>query len=221
VVYFSFDDGPDAIGDTTARLLDVLKKYQVKALFCLLGENAEQYPDLVKRIYDEGHYLVNHGYSEKHAYKMNEAEFRNNLLRGEAAISGALGFDVNPKLYRPHGGFYDSKQEKICIDEGFSIVPVTVRVYDAVMTETSRRTIVKETIKKLERRHGGFILLHDGRDSYSSREEKLAKRTHSPYDRSWIPETVEEIIIALLGRGFTLDSPDNLSQLQAEMTFFN
>jgi peptidoglycan/xylan/chitin deacetylase (PgdA/CDA1 family) len=221
IVYFSFDDGPDAQGDTTARLLDVLQKYQVRALFCLLGENAEQYPDLVKRIYDEGHYLVNHGYSEKHAYKMNEAEFRNNLLRGEAAISGALGFGMNPKLYRPHGGFYNSRQERICVDEDFIIVPVTVRVYDAVLTGTSQRKVVKETVKKLEKQNGGFILLHDGRDSHSRKEEKLTKLPHSPYDRSWIPDAVEEIIIALLDKGFILDSPDMVTQLQAEMPLFD
>ena len=212
-VYFSFDDGPDGQGDTTARLLDVLKKYHIRALFCLLGENAEQYPELVKRIYDEGHYLVNHGYSDKLAYMMNESEFRNNLVRGEAVISGILGFNMNPRLYRPHGGFYNSKQEKICIDEGFTIVPVTVRVYDAVMSGTSQRKVVKKTIKKLERQNGGFILLHDGRDSHSRKENKRVKSPRSVYDRSWIPETVEEIITVLLDKGFTLDSPDILTAI--------
>ena len=213
IVYFSFDDGPDSNGDTTARLLDVLKKHQIRALFCLLGENVEQYPDLVKRMYDEGHYLVNHGYSDKHAYKMNDDKFRKNLLRGEAAISDALGFNMHPKLYRPHGGFYNSRQEKICIDEGFIIVPATVRVYDAILTGTRQRKVVKETVKKLEKQNGGFILLHDGRETISRREKKLAKKIHSPYDRSWIPNAVEEIIIALLEKGFVLDNPDILTAI--------
>ena len=213
VVYFIFDDGPDARGDTTARLLDVLKKYHIRAMFSLLGENAEYYPDLVKRIHAEGHYIVNHGYSDKWAYYMNEVEFRSNLLRGEAVISAALGFAMYPKLYRPQGGFYNSGQEKICIDEGYIIVPATVRVYDAVMSGTSRHKVVRQVIKKLEKQNGGFILLHDGRDSKPRREKKLAKKPNSPYDRSWIPETVEEIIVVLLNKGFILDSPDILTAI--------
>jgi len=94
VIYFSFDDGPNVRDDTTARLLDVLKKHQIKAMFCLLGVNAEQSPDLVRRIYDEGHCLVNHGYSDKWASRMNPDEFRNNLIRGGRQFPrlwGAIG----------------------------------------------------------------------------------------------------------------------------------
>ena len=205
IVYFSFDDGPDVHGDTTARLLDVLQKYQIRAIFFLLGENAEQYPELVRRIHDEGHYIANHGYSEKHACKMNDDEFRDNLLRGEAAISGALGFDMSPKLYRPHGGFYNSRQEKICIDEGYAIVPVTVRVYDEVAGGAEQKNIVNKTINLVEKRGGGLILLHDGRDSYSHKETELAKNPNGAFNRSWIPGAVEEIIIALLDKGFILN----------------
>ena len=212
VVYFSFDDGPEAHGDTTARLLDVLKKYQIRAIFFLLGENAEQYPELVRRIHDEGHYLANHGYSEKHARKMNDEEFRDNLLRGEAAISGTLGFAMNPKLYRPHGGFYSSRQEKICVDEGFIIVPVTVRAYDAVAGAAEQKKIVNKIINLVEKRGGGLILLHDGRDSFSRREAERAKTPDGAFNRSWIPDAVEEIIVALLDKGFLL---------QAEMPLFD
>jgi peptidoglycan/xylan/chitin deacetylase (PgdA/CDA1 family) len=205
VVYFSFDDGPESHGGATARLLDVLQKYQIRAIFFLLGENAEQYPELVRRIHDEGHYIANHGYSEKHAYKMNDDEFRDNLLRGEAAISGALGFEMNPKLYRPHGGFYNSRQEKMCVDAGYIMVPVTVRAYDAVAGAAEQKNIVNKTINIIEKRGGGLILLHDGRDSYSRRETELAKSPNGAFNRSWIPDAVEEIIIALLDKGFNLN----------------
>ena len=208
VVYFSFDDGPNAHNDTTGRLLDVLEKYQIKALFFMLGENAEQYPDLVRRIHDEGHYIANHGYSGKHARGMNDDEFRNNLIRGEAAISDALGFEIKPKLYRTHGGFYNSRQEKICVDEGYAIVPVTVRVYDAVVGAAERKKVVNKTINLVKKRGGGLILLHDGRDSYSLRETELKKNPNGAFNRAWIPDAVEEIIIALLNNGYTLDSPD-------------
>jgi len=210
VIYFSFDDGPNAQGDSTARLLDVLKKHRIKAMFCLLGENAERYPDLVRRIYDEGHCMVNHGYSDKWAGKMKPERFRDNLVRGGAAISAAMGQEMYPRLYRPHGGFYHSAQEKIIRDEGYRVVPATARAYDAVVDGTQRRKVVKKIIRKVEKQGGGIILLHDARDSHVLTEARLAKDPHGVFDRSWIPDAVEEIISALLDKGFVISSPDTL-----------
>jgi peptidoglycan/xylan/chitin deacetylase (PgdA/CDA1 family) len=211
LVYFSFDDGPNIKGDTTARLLDVLLKYQIKAIFCLLGENAEQYPDLVRRMYDEGHYIANHGYCGKWASKMKPDQFRDNLVRGGAAISAALGFDMNPKLYRPHGGFYTFAQEKIIRDEGYTLVSSTVRVYDAVVDGRKKSKVVKQVVSKVEKQGGGFVLLHDARDSYVQAEAQLAKNPGGVFNRSWIPEAVEEIITILLDKEFILNSSDILS----------
>jgi len=208
-VYLSFDDGPNGKDDTTARLLDVLKKYQIKAIFCLLGENVERYPDLVKRIYDEGHCIVNHGYSDKWASRMNKDEFRNNLLRGEAAISSALGRDMSPKLYRPQGGFYTAAQEKIIRDEGYTLVLNNVRVYDAVIDGTKQSKVVRDIVEKVEKQDGGIILLHDARDSYVQAEARLAEKPNGVFNRSWIPDAVERIITALLDKGFILNNSDN------------
>jgi len=208
VVYFSFDDGPNVRDDTTVRLLDVLKEYQIKAMFCLLGVNVEQAPDLVRRIYDEGHCIVNHGYSDKWASRMNPDEFRNNLIRGGKAISAVLGHDRYPMLYRPHGGFYTSVQEKIIRDEGYMLIPSNIRVYDAVIDGTKQVKIVKRIIKKVERHGGGIILLHDARDSYALAETRIEKKPQGVFCRSWIPDTVEEIINILLENGFILKNPD-------------
>jgi len=211
IVYFTFDDGPNVHGDTTARLLDVLNKYQIKAVFCLLGENAERYPDLVKRIYDEGHCIVNHGYSDKWASGMNDDEFRNNLVRGRMAISAALGHDMYPKLYRPHGGFYYSSQDKIIRNEGYVLVLSNIRVYDAVIDRTKQHKVIKKIIRKAENQGGGIILLHDARDSYILAEAQIANKPDGVFNRSWIPDAVEEIINILLNKGFIIS--DEFSKL--------
>jgi peptidoglycan/xylan/chitin deacetylase (PgdA/CDA1 family) len=213
IVYFSFDDGPNVQEDTTARLLDVLKKYQIKAMFCLLGENAERYPELVRRMYDEGHYIANHGYFGKWASGMNPEQFRDNLVRGGNAISAALGHDEYPKLYRPHGGFYNSAKEKIIRDEGYILALSNIRVYDAVVDGTKQGKVVKQVIKKVEKQGGGIVLLHDARDSYIQTETQLDKNPHGVFDRSWIPETVEKIIIVLLDKGFILDDSGFLTAI--------
>jgi len=211
IVYFTFDDGPNAHGDTTARLLDVLKKYQIIAVFCLLGENAERYPDLVRRIYNEGHCIVNHGYSDKWASSMNDDEFRNNLVRGRTAISTALGHDMSPRLYRPQGGFYTSVQEKIIHDEGYILVLNNVRVYDAVIDGTKQSKVARDIVRKVEKQDGGIILLHDARDSFVQAEAQIVRNPNGVFNRSWIPDAVEEIITILLDKGFVINSPDILT----------
>ena len=202
-VLFSFDDGPN--GETTKQLLDVLKKYQVKAIFSLLGENAERYPDIVKRIYDEGHYIANHGYSDKWAYRMNDEEFRNNLIRADEIFSSIIGRELKPKLYRPHGGYYKSRQERIFTGEGFSLVPGSIRIYDATLKEKDKQKAFKKIIEKIEKEKGGIILLHDGRDSHLRMERELEKKPDGAFNCSWIPGFVEEVIIELLSKGYDLN----------------
>jgi peptidoglycan/xylan/chitin deacetylase (PgdA/CDA1 family) len=203
-VVFSFDDGPNAHEDTTPRLLDVLKKYRIRAMFALLGENAERYPELVRRIRDEGHIIINHGYSDKWALSMTGDEFRENLRRGEAAISAALGEAPYPRLYRPQGGYYKDRHRRIWLEEGFSLVPGSARAYDAVIPGSGKPKVVREILKKLREDQGGLVLLHDGRDSHVLMETELAREPLGSFNRAYIPEAAEEIILALLRRGFRL-----------------
>ena len=65
IAYLTFDDGPSQA--VTPLILDLLKKENIKATFFVLGSNVKKNPDLVKRAYQEGHYIANHGYS--HDYK--------------------------------------------------------------------------------------------------------------------------------------------------------
>jgi len=212
-VIFTFDDGPNQNNNTTERLLDVLGKYRVKAMFCLIGVNVINNPEIVRRIYNEGHIIVNHGYSDKIAYFLNDDEFRENIILGERAITEALGFEAYPKLYRPNGGIYNIQKERIIIEEGYTIVPYTVKVIDAYTTPANKNKIVKKIINTVKKQNGGIILMHDMRDAYDLNKSKLEREPDSAYNRSWIPEAVEEIIIALLEKKFILSETFNLPEL--------
>ncbi len=61
IAYLTFDDGPSK--SVTPLLLDLFKQEDIKVTFFVLGSRAELNPDLIKREYDEGHYIANHGYS--------------------------------------------------------------------------------------------------------------------------------------------------------------
>ena len=61
VIALTFDDGPDE--DFTPQVLDILKKYNVKATFFVVGEKVEWNPEIVKREYEEGHEIGNHTFT--------------------------------------------------------------------------------------------------------------------------------------------------------------
>jgi len=206
-VILSFDDSPNINGDTTARVLDMLRANNIHAMFSVLGVNAENAPELVRRMYDEGHLIINHGYSDKWACYMNADEFRKNLLQGQAAINAALGFEYNPLLYRPHGGFYLPSQEKIWREEGYTMVPGAIRAYDATLKDGDQEKVIRRIIEKTKKAGSGIILLHDSRDSHTRMEENLKEQPDGPYNRSWIPGTAERIITELTKSGYQFILP--------------
>ena len=63
-VFLTFDDGPSS---NTNQILDILNERGIKATFFVLGSNVEKKPEVVRRMYDEGHFIANHGYS--HVYE--------------------------------------------------------------------------------------------------------------------------------------------------------
>lgn len=99
-VYLTFDDGPSKT--VTPKILDVLKENNINATFFVLGNMVNYYPDIVKRAYDEGNYIANHGYS--HVYSQiyaSEEAFFEEIEKTEKIIAKAIGKeDYNSHLIR-------------------------------------------------------------------------------------------------------------------------
>lgn len=70
-----------AVVEDTRKVLTILKRYNTKATFFVLGSIAERYPFLVKEIYDYGHEIASHGYEHKLVYKQTKEEFRVDLIK--------------------------------------------------------------------------------------------------------------------------------------------
>ena len=77
IAYLTFDDGPTKI---TSKVLEILKNENVKATFFVIGKCVDEYPEIVRRAYEEGHYIANHGYDHDNSilYK-NEESFINEI----------------------------------------------------------------------------------------------------------------------------------------------
>ena len=101
--FLTFDDGPSSV---TPQILDILKQENIKATFFVLGSNVEKYPETLKRMYDEGHFIANHGYSHVYCqiYSSPQAVL-DEYNRCNDVVKNVLGEqEYNSHLFRFPGG---------------------------------------------------------------------------------------------------------------------
>jgi peptidoglycan/xylan/chitin deacetylase (PgdA/CDA1 family) len=118
-IAMTFDDGPS--GPNTPRLLDLAAKKHIKLTFFLIGQNAQHYPDLVRRELAEGHEVGNHSWTHPVLSKMSNDAIRAELQKTQDAIVAATGY--RPTLMRPPYGALLPKQRLWVSQEfGFKII---------------------------------------------------------------------------------------------------
>lgn len=110
--FLTFDDGPST---NTKNILDILAQRNIKATFFVLGMQVEKMPETVKRIYEEGHYVANHGYSHVYSsiYSSPEAVL-DEFNRCNQVVANAIQVpEYNSHLFRFPGGYYGGKYAEI------------------------------------------------------------------------------------------------------------
>lgn len=169
-VFLTFDDGPSK--KVTIPILDLLKQQNIKASFFVLGSRVELYPDIVKRAYEEGHYIANHGYSHKYSQIYSSA---NSVLdeynKTNQAVKNAIGNqEYNTNIFRFPGGsvggkYHDIKSEAKQLLEQNNIATVDWNALtgdtEGLRTETELLNRLKETTQN---KTSVVILMHDAAD---------------------------------------------------------
>lgn len=156
VIALTFDDGPSLNG--TPEVLDVLKKYDVKATFFLIGYNTDKHPELAKRIIEAGHQAAVHSFS--HSYMLpfeTPRQQRRDANSARDAIRNAT--DESPVFYRPPHGRLTPIMRWAISHDNFTIVKWSIE------TQDWKPSISEEAIKNQilsEAKPGAIILLHDG-----------------------------------------------------------
>ncbi|WP_308166130.1 polysaccharide deacetylase family protein [Actinomadura sp. NEAU-AAG7] len=151
-VALTFDDGPV---ESTAKLLDILAERRIRATFFLIGKNAAERPDMVRREYAAGHEIANHSYTHAdlgHApEKMVDAE----LTGTQEAIRRAIG--VAPVLLRPPYGSTGRRLTSKTRRMGLAQVLWTVDPLDWQIRDS--RAVERRVMKSV--RPGDVVLMHD------------------------------------------------------------
>lgn len=168
VIYLTFDDGP---GECTEQLLDVLKKYDVRATFFVVGSS--EYLDLLPRMAAEGHSIGAHAYHHNYreVYASEEAYFAD-LARVEQAIAEKTGAET--KLIRFPGGGSNTvsrsysrglmtKLTREVAERGYTYFDWNVSSGDAGAT-TRTDEVIKNVKDGVLKQNVAVVLQHDVKD---------------------------------------------------------
>ena len=168
----SFDDGPDAVW--TPKILDILKQYNVKGAFMVIGEEAQKNIGLLQRYVREGHEIGNHTFTHPDISEISQRQLELELNWTERLFAAETG--IQPLYFRPP---YSIDQEPDTNDEaapayriqqmGYTIIGDKIDTDDwSEHPRKSPQQITDSVLQQLEEMktrtwmRGSIILLHDG-----------------------------------------------------------
>lgn len=157
-VSLTFDDGPSPI--YTEKVLEILKKENIKAAFFIVGEKAAKYPELIRKISKEGHDIGNHTYYHSRFGTIGKEGFLKELNDTSDLIKQYSG--KKPVYFRPVGGKLTKEDQKMIEDAGYKIVLWYGNADDFFHPGwgmRSPKSITKRILSQLK--GGNIILMHD------------------------------------------------------------
>jgi peptidoglycan/xylan/chitin deacetylase (PgdA/CDA1 family) len=152
-IHLTFDDGPNP--NATPQVLNFLRERNILAHFFVIGENAQKYPDIVRKIKDEGHLIGNHTNSHTCLLFKSYNFVQREILLAEEAIENAIG--KRSKFFRPPYGYFDWTTIKAARKHGYSFTlwSSDSKDYRIDSPEKIKHRIISQTI------NGAILLFHD------------------------------------------------------------
>lgn len=197
-IYLTFDDGPSG---STDEILDILKAYDVKATFFVVGKTDEASKEAYRRIVAEGHTLGMHSYSHKyHEIYQSEESFKEDLSKLQEYLYEVTG--VWPRYYRFPGGSSNtvSRTDMQALIAWLNENDITyydwnVASGDAASGRLSKETIVGNCLSGIGAQTDSVILLHDASDKKSTVEAlpEIISAIRMAGDASFLPITDETV----------------------------
>jgi len=197
-VYLTFDDGPSS---NTDQILDILKDYDVKATFFVVGKTDERSVKAYQRIVEEGHTLAMHSYSHKYdeIYESKEA-FARDLNSLQEYLYETTG--VWSRIYRFPGGSSNTVS-KVDMQElieyltgiGITYFDWNVASGDAVSRTLPAETIVNNCLSGIEKQKESVILMHDASNKGTTIEAlpQIIEAIQEQGDAELLPITDETV----------------------------
>ena len=167
-VYLTFDDGP--IPESTPSILDILRRFGVRATFFVVGDNVRKYPDLFQQIIDEGHLVGNHTHNHISGFRHTVRDYMFNVEKANAYIRS--------HFFRPPYGWMRLAQYA-WLSRRYKVV-----MWDVVTRDYSKWMTPDDIVNNVKRyvRNGSIITFHDSLKAI----DKL--HTALPQSLQWLTE---------------------------------
>jgi len=154
-VAITYDDGPDKVN--TVKILDILKKYNAKASFFLIGENIEKHTFIAENIHKQGHIIANHTYYHKNTFPINsKKKIKEEISKTQRILKEITG--TENKYFRPPFGVTNPTISRALKNTCLIVIGWNIRTFDT-KKNLEKEQILKNIVKKLKA--GDIILLHD------------------------------------------------------------
>ncbi len=159
VVALTFDDGPSP--EWTPRILDKLKEADVKATFFMLGRHVKEYPDVARRVAEEGHEIGNHSYNHNVLIYYKDEELEKEIRSTEKIIRELTGKTTS--LFRPPKAWLMDWEKAKVKEMGYKVVLWSLNSKDWVTFDD--KYMIKYILRHVH--PGDIILFHDSGGAFS------------------------------------------------------
>lgn len=161
--YLTFDDGPSV--KSTPLILDILAEYDIKATFFVVGSMVKENPEILQRIYDEGHKIGNHTYTHNYRYiYKNTKNFMEDVNRADRILKDVLGEDFETKLFRFPGGSYGKNKNpmiRAIKKAGYAVYDWNALNGDAEGVNLKNSYLISRLKETTRGKKNAIILMHD------------------------------------------------------------
>ena len=180
-VYLTFDDGP--IPEVTEWVLSELKKHKAKATFFCIGDNVKKHPEVLKKVFADGHSVGNHTFNHLNGWKTATGDYIENSILCEKVLDD---FDCkSKKLFRPPYGKIKPSQSKILRKLGYKIIMWDVISYD-FDTTISKEQCLENVLKNVKT--GSIIVFHDSKKAFANLEYVLPRTLQFLKEKGFVCE---------------------------------
>jgi peptidoglycan/xylan/chitin deacetylase (PgdA/CDA1 family) len=166
-IYLTFDDGP--VPEVTPWVLEVLKKYDVKATFFCVGNNIQKYPYLLETIHEQGHTIGNHTFNHKNGFNTPIQEYIQDILLTQDTLNKILPYQT-PYFRPPYGRLTFSQARHIAKTHKIVMWSVLSGDFD---TQISGETVLQKTLQYTK--PGSVVVFHDSIKAFSRLEYALPR----------------------------------------------
>jgi len=168
----TFDDGPWP-GNTPA-VLKALADQCTRALFFPIGKHAGWHPEILKQVAAAGHTIGSHTWSHKDLSKLTEQEGKDEIEKGIAAVSIALGNQPVAPFFRFPALRHPPELLKYVGDRNLGVFSTDMDSFDFKMRKPEQ--VITSVMKKLEKHGKGIILMHDFQQATAHAAPELLKQ---------------------------------------------